>query len=448
MSEDTRREHKAQVNRLYASYLGERCGAYLKPVLTRLNKRMDRRLVKTFFGLVMVLLIHRHRNQGMVLSELGGYLLSPERSPAGTKRISNLLRSEKWSAEEISQHLWEEAEEQVMEMQASGEQVLAIWDESVIEKAESLKAEGLCPVRSSKAVRLKRIKPGYFNPPGGRPIFVPGFHWLQVLVLGMKGAPTLAHMRWWTTRGEEKSDRRSQEKQVLGEICNRLGLEVLHVFDRGFAGNPWLTLLYVHAVRFVLRWPKNYKLIDEQGRLRKPGEISKGKRSWDYRLLWDAKRRCQRKVGVIAFPVQDPSHQQNLWLVIAPPGRGRTPWYLLTSQSIASPDHAWRIVLAYARRWQVEMSIRFHKCELAFESPRLMAWESRRKLLLMATLAYAFLLSLLLPDPFLTTQWLLTHWCPRTGEWQQYVLLPLYRLRLALSQLWLFYSPIPLLRLN
>lgn len=53
----------------------------------------------------------------------------------------------------------------------------------------------------------------------------------------------------------------------------------MHIFDRGFAGNPWLTQLFVLAVRFVLRWPKNYKLIDEQGRLRKPGEISKGKRS-------------------------------------------------------------------------------------------------------------------------------------------------------------------------
>jgi hypothetical protein len=189
MCEDARGGHKAQVKRLYANYLGEKCGAYLKPVLTRLNKQMDRRLVKTFLGLVIVLLMHRHRNQGMVLSELGGYLLSPEQAPAGTKRISNLLRSEKWSTEEISEYLWETAEEKVAEMQTSGEQALAIWDESVIEKAESIKAEGLCAVRSSKAVRLKRIKPGYFNPPGGRPIFVPGFHWLQVLVLGMKELP-------------------------------------------------------------------------------------------------------------------------------------------------------------------------------------------------------------------------------------------------------------------
>jgi hypothetical protein len=69
---------------------------YLKPVLSRLNKKMDRRLVKTFLGLVMSIMEHRHRNNGLLLSELGGYLLGSESCCAGTKRISNLLGSQKW----------------------------------------------------------------------------------------------------------------------------------------------------------------------------------------------------------------------------------------------------------------------------------------------------------------------------------------------------------------
>jgi hypothetical protein len=36
---------------------------------------MDRRLVMTFLGLVMSIMEHRHRNNGLLLSELGGYLL-------------------------------------------------------------------------------------------------------------------------------------------------------------------------------------------------------------------------------------------------------------------------------------------------------------------------------------------------------------------------------------
>ena len=271
----------------------------------------------------------------------------------------------------IEEFLWQRGTQRVEDLWAQGERPLVIWDESVLEKPESLQAERLCAVRSTKAVRLKRIKPGYFNPPGGRPIFVPGFHWLQVLVVGQTGKPTLAHMGWWTTRGEHSSQKRTEEQALLVQIDARWGKEVLHIWDRGFAGNPWLTQALLHDARFVLHWPKNYYLLDENGQPRKPGEFSKAKRSWSHRLLWDARHRCERKTGILAFPVFDPTHHQPLWLVIAR-RKGQSPWYLLTSEPAHSPDLAWQIVLAYARRWRIEMTIRFHKTELAFESRRLL----------------------------------------------------------------------------
>jgi len=412
----------------------------LRGLLKDLNERMDRRLVSTFFGLVMAIIRHRHRNQGLLLSELGGHLLGPERCRAGTKRISNLIHSEKWDGKQIEQYLWEIGTKRVAEIQAAGEIPLVIWDESVLEKPESLKAERLCAVRSSKAQRLKRIKPGYYNPPGGRPVFVPGHHWLQILVIGRQGPPTLTHLTWWTTRGEQKSNKRDTEKEVLKTIDALWGKEVLHIWDRGFAGTPWLTEAFLHAARFVLRWPKNYRLLDENGTLRKPGEISKGKRSWEHRMLWDARKRCERKVGIVAFPVYDPTHHQPLFLVVAR-RKNQSPWYLLTSQTIRSPEDAWNIVLAYARRWQIEMSIRYTKSELAFESPRLLQWQHRKKLLLIATLAYAFLLSLLKPAFETLRHWLLRTFCHRTGKRSRNTPAPLYRLRLALSLLWLSHPP-------
>jgi hypothetical protein len=397
-------------------------------------------LVRTFLGLVMAILLHRHRNHGLLLSELGGYLLGAEYARAGTKRISNLVHSEKWQAGLIEDFLWQAGTQRVEELWAQGEHPLVIWDESVLEKPESLQAEGLCAVRSSKAVRLKRIKPGFFNPPGGRPVFVPGFHWLKILVMGTKGTPTLAHMRWWTTRGEQPSQKRTEESAVLTHIDQLWGKEVLHVWDRGFAGNPWLTQALLHGTRFVLRWPKNYQLLDEHEQLRKPGEISKGKRSWEHRMLWDARRRCERKTGILAFPVFDPTHHQSLWLIIAR-RKDQSPWYLLTSQSAHTPHLAWQIVLAYARRWQIEMAIRYNKCELAFESPRVFRWSSRHKLLLIAALAYAFLLSLLTASLSDFRSWLLLTFCPRTGKRSRETPAPLYRLRIALSFLWLFHPP-------
>lgn len=409
-------------------------------VLADLKQKVDRRLVKTFLGVVIVLVMYRHRNQGLVLSELGGYLLEAHQGPAGTKRISNLVHSVRWEAGLIEDFHWQRADQRVEQIQAQGERALVIWDESVLEKPESLQAEGLCAVRSSKAVRLKRIKPGYFNPPGGRPVFVPGFHWLQVLVIGAKGPPTLAHLRWWTTRGETASQARTEEAQVFDEVDQRWGKEVVHIWDRGFAGNPWLTQVFVRGARLILRWPKNYYLLNECAQLRKPGEIAKGKRSWDHRLLWDARHQCERDTGVIAFPVFDPTHAQPLWLVVAR-RKHQSPWYLLTSEPAHSPQLAWRIVLAYARRWQIEMSIRFHKSELAFESARLLHWQARHKLLLIASLAYAFLLSHLpiLPDSL--ADWCLKYFCPRTGKRSRITPTPLYRLRIAFSRLWLSHPP-------
>jgi hypothetical protein len=90
------------------------------------------------------------------------------------------------------------------------------------------------------------------------------------------------------------------------------------------------------------------------------------------------------------------------------------------------------------------MSYRYAKSELAMESPRLWFWHTRLKLLLMATLAYAFLLSLLSSffEPIRT--WLLRFFCHRTGKRHRVVSMPLYRLRSALSRLWLAQPP-PLL---
>jgi hypothetical protein len=130
-----------------------------------------------------------------------------------------------------------------------------------------------------------------------------------------------------------------------------------------------------------------------------------------------------------------------VWLVVSRRGPGHTPWYLLTNECADTPAAAWKIIFAYARRWQIEMAWRFNKSELAMESPRLWFWENRIKLLLMVSLAYAFLLSLL--DPLLKhfRDTLLQRFCPRTGKRSRDSPTPLYRIRIALDYLWLCTGP-------
>ena len=147
---------------------------------------------------------------------------------------------------------------------------------------------------------------------------------------------------------------------------------MIHIWDRGFAGSPWTTLALDHALRFSLRWNKSYHLIGPDGRKQDVWKISRGKRSWEYRLIWDARRRCYRATGVVALPVHFPDDDRQLFLVVSHLGYGRKPWYLITTESVHIAEQAWKIIFAYARCWQIEMSLRFTKTELAFESPRLL----------------------------------------------------------------------------
>jgi len=426
----------AQAGRALAHDLRTHLVQFLRPVAEHLAAELDIRLVQTAIDLVQVILTHRHRPLGLLLTELGGYLLSPAQAPAGAKRISNLIHAADWSADDIGTILWQQASERVQTLFQAGEEVLLVWDGSVWEKPESQASADWCVVRSAKARRLSRRRKGMTLPHKGPPILVPGLHWDGLVVVGMDGPPTLAHMHWWTTRGEHASSQRAVDQALLERSRTVWGRRVRHIWDRGYAGSAWLQAALSARVRFVVRWKKGNKLLDNWGAERKAWQIARGKRSQDYRMLRDTRTKELIKVGIVVLPVTLLDHPQPLWLVVARLGKGREPWYLLTADPIHTLAEAWAIVLAYARRWQIELVWRVSKSELAFESPRVYDWDVRQKLLLLATLAYAFLLHLLDSSFDALRTYLLRTWCHRTGKRYQEVAAPLYRLRSALSRLW------------
>jgi len=277
---------------------GAKLQAFVEPLLVRLDGYLDKRLVRTFVKTLGAIISFRHSVYGLLLSELGGYILSAEHAPAGTKRLSNLLRSNKWTARLIEDFLWEKASEQVEQAEGQQEDVYVGWNESVVEKAESIALEGLCAVRSAAAVRLKRIKPGFFNPPGGRPIFVPGMQWIAVMVMVSNLPPVVAAMQWWTNRGPRASSRREEERILLRRGWQTWGRRVIHIWDRGFASKQWLGQVFEHNLRFIVRWPKRYRLLNAKGQSLNAWKIRRGKRSLTHREIWDARRRCWRKTGV------------------------------------------------------------------------------------------------------------------------------------------------------
>jgi hypothetical protein len=116
-------------------------------------------------------------------------------------------------------------------------------------------------------------------------------------------------------------------------------------------------------------------------------------------------------------------------------------WYLVTNEPVKKEDQAWDIVGASKRRWQIELSFRYGKCELALESPRLCWFENRLKLLGIVTLVYACLLHLLSPTYSHLVSLVLQLKCHRTGKRCRDVIAPLYRWRWAISRLWDDYHP-------
>jgi hypothetical protein len=246
----------------------------------------------------------------------------------------------------------------------------------------------------------------------------------------------LAAQRWWTNRGPHASFKRDEEGKLLVELAAAWGGAVIHVFDQGFASAFWLGVLLAYGLRFVLRWRKDYQLLDAAGNRRLTWKIAQGKRGWSQRTVWDARRARWVVATVLVLTVAHPDHPLEPLSLVVCRSQGRSPWYLLTAQTIHTDEQAWQVVYAYVRRWQIELSWKYEKSELAFQSPRVYEGEAREKLLLLATLAYAFLLTLLKASTEPLRLWLLRYYCHRTGKHCRAAKLPLTRLRCALSRLW------------
>jgi hypothetical protein len=413
---------------------------FLGPLVCEIHETVDKRPVRTLVQAVEAILAFRDHNHGLLLSELGGYLDALGQG-GGTKRLGTLIHHRGWRAKQIDEFLWRRADAQLEQWEERGEEGLLIWDATVLEKPESLAAEGLCPVRSSQARRLTHVKKGYYAPPT-KPIFVPGLHGIGLLLAGrqkQQGPALLAQIRWWTSRGPLASFEKDETCQLLRQVASRWQRRLLNVFDRGYCGSPWLGALRGFNQRFVLRWKHRYHLVDAQGVSQAAWKIARGQRGLEPRTVWDAVHHKHVEGSVLFFPVTHPDFPDWPLTLVVGRRKGGEPWYLLTNEVVTTAADAWRVVFAYARRWQIETAFRNLKSELAIQSLRVYEWEGRLKLLGLLALAYAFLMDLLRQEHRRAREWLLAYACRRTGRHLREVEQPFTRLRLALSKLWLAY---------
>lgn len=261
-----------------------------------------------------------------------------------------------------------------------------------------------------------------------------GMQWTGALITGMEGMIKVALMSWWTTKGDDATKLRIQEEAMLRKCIRQWGDILLHLFDRGYASGPWIQLLQSLKVRFVIRWKKGHYFVDTKGDEKKLWQIGQVKKYLAHIQIRDYHTSEKVSCDIWWTSVRHKDYAYQLYLVKV--RVKKKVWYLITNEQVKTEKQAWDIVFAYRRRWQIETSFRYGKCELAMESPRLWAFQNRLKLLGIVILVYAFLLHLLNPVYSHLVELVLRLKCHRTGKRCREVLTPLYRLRWAISRLW------------
>jgi hypothetical protein len=491
------RELEGEEDRHLAERVEGQCFDFLRPFMKDLDEKLDVRLVRTLADGVTAIVRNRNRPAGLLLSELGGLIAGPKHAPAGTKRLDRLIKSERWEAKDVGDHLLEEGMLLMLE-EARGVpegRALCVLDSGVLEKPESREMEGLCPVRSAKARRIGRPRPkmgkGYYRGKPGGPIVVPGFEWTSAMITGWAARDerrpvALAAWHWYAKPKPAEGDvqeagpaegdsaepdpvlrQRGVEaaRAVLAEVSATLGKDkLLHVWDRGFSGAAWLSEAMDEGLAFVVRWKKGNKLRPAEApsvgdqcasayRREQDGipawKLTRGLRNWGTRKLADP-RNPHRPISVsfAAREVRLLHRDEPLYLVVVRLGKdaerkrgGSEPWRLLTNQPVRTAQECLRIAQAYAARWAIEQEQRFGKSELGIESVRVRGWEARGKLLAIASLAYAFLVQLLGDCTNVLIPSIL-RWAHRTGRQASEAYRSLYRLRAALANLWNSYAPV------
>jgi hypothetical protein len=421
-----------------SNWFGQALGQMLFPLLYQLYEQVDARILRTLFQAVEAILSFRDRANGLLLSELGDAMDGPGGRGGGTKRLGRLIHHRRWRAQVVEEFLLWRANQRLAHLEEQHEDALLIWDGTPLEKPESLCAEGLCAVRSSKAKRLTRIKKGYYHPPG-RPIFVPGIHGIAILLASRHkaaGVVMLACLRWWSSRGIWASTQGDEHVKLMRVLARVFGRRVVHVLDQGYAGKPMLGVLRHVDARFIVRWHKRFHLVSSQGVTQPPWHFGRGKQGLTKRQIHDAVKKQTVEGSVLFFPVTHPEFADWPLTLVISRRKGGTPWYLLTNEPVSTDEEAWRIALSYIRRWQIELAFRNLKSELAIQSLRVYDWEGRLKLLALVSLAYAFLMELMREPARAARDWVIDFACHRSGAHLQEVAIPFTRLRIALAKLW------------
>jgi hypothetical protein len=186
------------------------------------------------------------------------------------------------------------------------------------------------------------------------------------------------------------------------KVLSRVGLNATWLFDRGFDGGDFYTILQGIGITWVVRQLGTRNVIigndrtllmsDLAASLDKPHEVQ---------VPYVDKKSHRMKSCPVRFsytPVRLPGHAGRFFMLVVTDLRS-DDMILLTNQNIQTVRQARRIVLAYMRRWGVEEGIRVWKQKTGVEDFRVRNWNSIRRLTFFSMLAYGIQALWLLTRP-------------------------------------------------
>ena len=186
------------------------------------------------------------------------------------------------------------------------------------------------------------------------------------------------------------------------KVLSRVGLDAIWLFDRGFDGGDFYTILQGIGITWVVRQlgtrnvvignDRTILMSDLAASLDKPHEVQ---------VPYVDKKSHEMKSCPVRFsytPVRLPGHAGRFFMLVVT-GLRSDDMILLTNQDIQTVRQARRIVLAYMRRWGVEEGIRVWKQKTGVEDFRVRNWNSIRRLTFFSMLAYGIQALWLLTRP-------------------------------------------------
>ncbi|MGB2753681.1 MAG: transposase [Phycisphaerae bacterium] len=169
----------------------------------------------------------------------------------------------------------------------------------------------------------------------------------------------------------------------------------LYLFDRGFDAGEILNALLDKGMRFLVRLRGDRHLVLDHG-VRLPARdiadrLATANVAWRWRPA-----SCRLDAHWIGYlPARLPGRPEPLTLVVALfPGPDGGMMMLLTNRAVASAPQAEHTLRLYAHRWKAEEGIRVLKQEVGLEGFRIRCLEAIRRLVFLALLAIAFLVSI------------------------------------------------------